>query len=377
MKTALITTTIRVPRNIEGYFANAAAHGHRDIEAIVIGDHKTPAETGAFLAELTDETGYATHWWDVERQKTWLRDLPELDRLIPWNSVGRRNLAYVLAVEAGAECIITVDDDNFVADGDYFGGHGIVGRTETLPVVSSSNGWFNSSSLLATDPTRPLFHRGFPTTKRAPEPTLEHSRATGRVVSNAGLWLGVADADAMSHLDAPTDVTGFKDPTFDGGLGVAHGTMTVINTQNTAFHRDLLPAMYLDPLFVKCGPLTVGRYDDIWMGIFLKVLTDHLGDYITVGLPWVRQIRNDHDLIQDMLWELPAQRITNTLAGTLERVQLTGTDYGTCYMELVRELRRLVPEDAYSDDEKDFLDELLGRMEAWARVARGFLAAVD
>ena len=73
MKTALITTTIRVPRNLEGYFANAAAHGHRDIEAIVIGDNKTPTETGAFLAKLADDTGYATHWWDVERQKAWLK----------------------------------------------------------------------------------------------------------------------------------------------------------------------------------------------------------------------------------------------------------------------------------------------------------------
>ena len=376
MKTAIITTTIRVPRNLEGFLANAAAYGHRDIEAFVVGDNKTPAETGDFLARLTDETGYATHWWDVERQKKWLADLPELDRLIPWNSVGRRNLAYLLAAEAGAECIITVDDDNFAAGGDYFGAHALVGQTRELPLVASSNGWFNSSSLLATSPVRPLFHRGFPTNKRAPAPELTHSRGTGRVVANAGLWLGVADADAMSHVDAPTDVTGFADPAFDGGLGVALGTMTVINTQNTAFHRDTLVPMYLDPLFVDCGPLTVGRYDDIWMGIFLKVLSDHLGDYVTVGLPWVRQDRNEHDLIQDMLWELPAQRITNTLVGTLEEVKLTGSDYGTCYLELIEELRRLVPGDPYSDDEKDFLARLLDRMEAWSRVAAGFLTAV-
>ena len=184
---------------------------------------------------------------------------------------------------------------------------------------------------------RPLYHRGFPTSLRGRREPPIRGRARGRVVVNAGLWLDVPDADAMTHVDAPCSVTGFA-PGFDGSAAVARGTQMVFNSQNTAFHRDLLPAMFLMPMGGRCGNLVVGRYDDIWMGICVKAIADHLGDYVTVGRPLVRQLRNEHDLLADMLVELPAQRITNKLVVSLARLELSGADYGACYLELVEHL---------------------------------------
>ena len=376
MKTAVVTTTINIPRNLEGYCENFAAHGQNDVELIVIGDLKSPVDTTKYLDELAERTGYNISYWDVERQRRWLEELPELDRLLPYNSVQRRNLGYLLAALGGAECIITIDDDNFATDQDFLGGHAIVGRTESLPVVSSSTGWFNTSSLLVTSPAKPLYHRGFPTVMRGLDEELSYSETEGRIVVNAGLWLGVPDADAMCHLDSPVDVVGFR-PGFDGRLGIAHGTSMVFNSQNTAFHRDLLPAMFLMPMGGHVGHLEVGRYDDIWMSIFVKLIADHLGDLVCVGVPLVRQIRNDHDLINDLLIEVPAMRITNTLTRTLTRVNLSGTDYGSCYLELVEELRRAITDDGYSDDERGYLKEMLQRMEVWVRVSQGFLTPVE
>ncbi len=43
MKTALITTTIHVPRVLDRYRANFATHGH---DAVEVGGLKTPPETG-------------------------------------------------------------------------------------------------------------------------------------------------------------------------------------------------------------------------------------------------------------------------------------------------------------------------------------------
>ncbi|MEM7204408.1 MAG: hypothetical protein AAF628_29380 [Planctomycetota bacterium] len=372
MKTAIVTTTIHVPEALAGYCDNLRANGHTEISFVVIGDRKTPAETGDYLAKLANSKGFAIDWWDVARQQAWLADLPELDTLIPYNSVQRRNLAYLQAAAAGAECIITIDDDNHVTEDDYIGGHAIVGSTETLPVVKSSSGWFNSSSLLVTDPPKPLFHRGFPTCMRGLGETLDYGSHKGRVVVNAGLWLDVADADAMSHLDAPCSVTGYREG-FDGRLAVAHGTNMVFNSQNTAFHRDTLPAMFLMPMGGRCGPLEVGRYDDIWMSMFVKVIADHLGDLVCVGRPLVRQLRNDHDLIRDLLVEIPAMRISNTMTRSLADVKFTGQDYGTCYLELIQHLRATLTRDGYSDDERAYLTGLYDGMESWTRICEGFV----
>ncbi len=377
MKTALVTTTIHVPKALEGYLDNFAKNGFRDdVFVVVIGDRKTPAETEPYCAQLSERTGYDIQYWGVERQQKWLADLPELDALLPWNSVQRRNLAYLLAAAAGAESIITIDDDNHVTDDDYLGGHAIIGATEELPTLHSPTGWFNSSHLLVTDPPKPLYHRGYPTSKRDPKETLQPGSARGRVVVNAGLWLETADADAMSHLDAPCRVIGYRDG-FDGRTAVAPGDHMVFNSQNTAFHRDTLPAMFLMPMGGKCGDLVVGRYDDIWMGMFVKRIADHLGDLITVGRPLVQQLRNDHDLIKDALVEIPAQRISNTMTVTLDRISLSGADYGSCYLELIDQLRAGLTRDGYTADEQAYLNGMYDGMQTWVRVCEGFTTAAS
>ena len=374
MKTAIVTTTIRVPKVLENYVDNLRRHGHgpEDVGFVVVGDRKSPSETGPYLGGLANSSGYAIDWWDEGRQVAWLRAHPELDRLLPWNSVQRRNLAYLQAALAGAETIITIDDDNWTTADDYLGGHAVVGETRELPTISSSSGWFNSASLLATRPVRPLFHRGFPTCMRGQGEDFLRGTDRGRVVVNAGFWLDVPDADAMCHVDAPCAVTGYA-PGFDGFTAVARGVDMVFNSQNTAFHRDLLPAMYLMPMGGRCGPLEVGRYDDIWMGIFVKRIADHLGDFVTVGRPLVKQLRNDHDLIQDMLVEIPAQRITNKFVASLKRLELSSSDYAGCYLELTAHLRASLETDGYTEDERAYLGEMYDGMETWVRLSQGLL----
>ena len=370
MKTSIVLTTINIPINLESYTESFRKYGHRDVGFVVIGDRKSPTETGAYLDDLQKKTGYAIEYWDVDRQKGWLKEFPELDEILPYNSVQRRNIGYLRAVMLGAENIISIDDDNYAAEGDYLGGHDIVGKTLGLPCVSSSNGWFNTGSLLKTVPQKPLFHRGFPTSKRDGE-ELKYSEIHGRVVVNAGLWLEVPDADAMSHVDCPVRVTGFRD-NFDGRLAVAHGTNMVFNSQNTAFHRDLLPAIFLMPMGECVGDLEVGRYDDIWMGIFVKVIADHLGDYVSVGLPWARQDRNDHDLIQDMLVEIPGMRLTNKFSNSLQTLSLQGDNYNSCYSELITFFRKEFAGEAYTKAEREYLGKMFDRMEIWLEICSKF-----
>ena len=370
MSTALVTTTIFVPHNLEEYYQNFAAHGHSEVVTIVIGDRKTPQEVGPFLADLEQKSGFRIDYWDAARQETWLEDLPELAQSLPWNSVQRRNLGYLLAgMMAGVDRIISIDDDNFVTEDDYLGQHEIVGTTAAMPAVSTPGGWFNSASLLETEPSKPLYHRGFPVNQRESDATPSYEDVVGRVVVNAGMWLEAPDADAMSHVDCPVRVTGFR-PGVPHRLLVALGTNMVFNSQNTTMHRDLLPAIYLPVMGERAGDLVVGRYDDIWMSLFVKALADHLGDYVCVGRPFSRQDRNDHDLLADMLVELPAMRITCKLIESLDAIRYTATDYAGCYDELIDGLRDRLSADGYSSGEASFLRRMLERMEVWSRACR-------
>jgi hypothetical protein len=371
MRTAIVTTTIARPVVLERYLANAASFGHRDLTVIVIGDRKTPETVGSYLRELGAASGYAIDYWDVDRQRGYLRRLPELDRLLPYDSIQRRNLGYLVAVLSGHVRIVTIDDDNWPTEADYVGGHAIVGSSVGVASVSVEGGWFNSASLLAVTPDRPLYHRGFPVNRRATPatPTLGSVTSvrsvTARVAVNAGLWLGVPDADAMSHLDAPVTVTGFR-PGAPTRLAVAAGTNLVFNTQNTAFHADLLPCMFLPPMGGRVGELVVGRYDDIWMSMLLKPIADHLGDLVCVGEPLTVQLRNDHDLFADALVELPAQRLTTRLVETLAGLRVSGSSYRTGYLGLVSDLRDAIT--SYPHEEAAYLAGLLDQMTDWAGI---------
>ena len=51
------------------------------------------------------------------------------------------------------------------------------------------------------------------------------------------------------------------------------GTWCPINTQNTSYSREIIPASFVPP--------NVGRYDDIWSGYILRKITHHLNHYIS------------------------------------------------------------------------------------------------
>jgi hypothetical protein len=50
---------------------------------------------------------------------------------------------------------------------------------------------------------------------------------------------------------------------------------------NTSFVSKIIPAFY--QLYMK--HMGVDRFNDIWSGIFLKKIVDHLGDNISLGTP--------------------------------------------------------------------------------------------
>lgn len=366
---ALVTTTINVPTALKGYVSHFTQSGLDDLTVIVIGDRKTPPQARLWLEE--QEWGRVNKiYMGITEQQDWLRRFPKLDKFLPWNSVQRRNLAYLIAAERGADMIITVDDDNFATDDPFFAGHEHVGRTTNLNVVSSSSGWFDIGAMLRTDPPTQICPRGYLQSRRHETPQISLGQRRSRVVVNAGLWLGEPDVDAVTRLVTPVSVTGPSD-SWPFPLALSKGTFCPFNSQNTAFAIDLLPCIYLIVMGGTWRGMKVGRWDDIWMSYFAKVVVDRMGDAVTFGRPWVRQDRNQHDILEDLAGEVPAMMLTERLMPVLERITLTETSYLEGYYELIDLLRSEFSDTSrHAAEDRDYWKSVLDGMSIWADTCR-------
>jgi hypothetical protein len=258
MKTAVVLTTIHVPKVLKSYIDNCRTFGHTDIAFIIIGDLKTPPQCLSYLFSLR-KTGYPFIYLGPQEQDKWLKDHKELRDFLPYNSIQRRNVGYLYAAQMGADVIISIDDDNFVLpDVDYFRAHGRVGSVLKTAAISSSSGWVNLCSFLKTSQQRAFYHRGFPLNKRWVPGQTKFSKIKKRVVVNVGFWLGDPDIDAITWLEGPLKVSQMNMPF--SPLSLAHGTCHPFNTQNTSFYKDTLPCLFLITLGRVNSRLTINNF---------------------------------------------------------------------------------------------------------------------
>lgn len=367
MKTAIVLTTISIPTVLRQYAENCRLYGHGDVIVIVVGDIATPGGIDAFL-ESVESVDFRPIYLGPRDQEKILRRSPDFAAFLPYNSVQRRNVGYLHAAELGAEMIISIDDDNQpLPEHDFIGDHSVVGNLIECDRVKASKVWYNTCSHLETSPSRRFYHRGFPLCKRWMDQDFTLAPSKGRVVVNVGLWTGDPDVDTLTRFEEPFQVTAVKEPTRRVSIG--KGTFSPFNSQNTAFHRDLLPCLYLIS-FPAGNPMTEYgnnfRYDDIWMSYFMKILVDHMDDMVCVGPPHVRQLRNEHDLVMDLRRELVPMEMTNTMADVLPEITLTETSYRAAYQELIEGLRSSVAfNERFSRRERDQLRIMLKGMQLW------------
>lgn len=363
MKTTIVTTTIYVPRALEKYGENARFYGHEQVNFIVIGDKKTPAETSAFCDSISAKY-YPCEYLDVDQQRAYLEKYAELWRHLPFNSIQRRNVGLLKAWEDGADVVITIDDDNWMLNHDFIRLHGMVGERPELPAVESSSGWFNVCSMLQEASGTKFYHRGFPRGERWKE--AESFTCTAplrrRVAVNAGLWLDDPDIDAMTRMERPIVVRGMRKGAPDRFV-LQPGTWSPFNSQNTALLREVIPAYFLSPC--------IGRYDDIWPSYIVTRIAQHLGDVIAFGQPLMRQKRNEHNLWKDLDNERVGSLLTDEFCAILRSIPLHGATYKECYGEMVERLPQAWPAgEKWSDAMRQAREGLLEGMAIWNGIFR-------
>jgi len=357
MQVALVTTTIHVPILLESYMQDAMSFGHKDVSFIIIGDCKTPREAEEFCKDLRRRYHYETVFLDVNGQEAYLRSYPELASHLPYNSIQRRNIGMLLAYEQGADLVITIDDDNFLAEPDFIKYHSMVGQETAVDAYNAAQGWINVCDFLMEERGFRFYHRGFPLDARLGDNHVDPkvSSLKGSVVANAGFWLDEPDVDAVTRLAIPVKVIGFKR---QHNFALGFGTWSPFNSQNTALARDVIPVYFLSPV--------VGRYDDIWASYVVKAIADHMGDLITFGHPLVRQKRNPHDYWIDLEKEKDGMRLTDTFCQYLRVIRFAGNSYNDCYKEAIDGLRCALDNDGtLKAFDRSFLEQYVAGMVVW------------
>jgi hypothetical protein len=269
-KKFLIITSIFEPTEAVKKFAEIDGW-----QLVVVGDKKTPAGW---------QYPNVTYLGPEDQEKLGYSIL----RHLPWNHYCRKMVGYLYAMSQGADIIADSDDDNIPME-----------NWPSLPQEAVSRPCLSGQKFVNiykyfTD--APVWPRGFPlpllTSKD--KPTTGSSSEDDKV----GVWQFLAnedpDVDAIYRLVDNTPIY-FKE---SEPIVLAKGTVCPFNSQNTFFHKQFFPLLYL-PAFVTF------RFTDILRGLTAQPLLWSEGYNLGFGQATVVQKRNPHDYLRDFESEIP------------------------------------------------------------------------
>jgi hypothetical protein len=131
---------------------------------------------------------------------------------------------------------------------------------------------------------------------------------------------------------------------------------------NTSFQRKIVPAFY--QLYMKV--MGIDRFDDIWSGLFIKKIADHLGDNISLGKPVVSHNKRPRSTFADLKAELEGIIINEMLWKVVDSVELNCKDYFECYLELANKIKKA---EIFNEKvHRDFINLQVDKMNLWLEI---------
>lgn len=269
MNKYIIITSIFQPTEAIKKFANLG-----DWKVIVVGDKKTDSNWSypgvVYLSPEYQE-----------------KIASAFSGLLPWNSYSRKNIGYLYAISQGATVIYESDDDNIPLN-NWVNNPRFTLDAELLSEISFVN-------IYSYFTEKKVWPRGIPLhcvlDKKLP-----------KVLSKKNLKIGVwqfladedPDVDAIYRLTNNTPIYfNWREP-----LILEKGTCCPFNSQNTYFHKEVFPLLYL--------PSTVTfRFTDILRGLIAQPILWAAGYHLGFAGATVLQKRNPHDYMKDFESEIP------------------------------------------------------------------------
>jgi hypothetical protein len=366
-----VVTTIFEPGFLAGYVENIERYDRADqVDLIVIPDRKTPV-TVIECCKRFRLQGSSVHCPSVEAQDAYLKKFPGLGERIPYDSDNRRNIGFLMALDRGAEVLISIDDDNYCLSGaDFVGEHLVVGSTCMASEIASDDGWFNIATMLKGEPAVEIYPRGFPySVRHRSRKVAIREPVSRRVAINVGLWLADPDVDAVTRLALAPRI--FSADTQSIFLGPT--VWSPINSQNTGVARDSASAYYYVRMGHSLSGMTIDRYGDILSGYFVQKCAKALGETIRIGAPIAEHRRTPHNLFKDLYNELAGMVIIEELLPWLMELKIANGSYAEAYLSLADELEVQATKFSgfvWDQGGRDFLVSTAANMRAWVNAVR-------
>jgi hypothetical protein len=309
----VIVPTIRNPDCMREYAENAREYGHIDrLHVVLVTEDFCDAEA---MQEMLDEEGLSGAVFDGSRREQWFeeRSLEEYADLIPEASHAQTSFGLLYMWDRELEYGMFIDDDTRPhPDFDFFGGHlDNLAHDGEIEVRSSDENWVN-----VLDDVADLYPRGYP--YGAMDETTEYrTESVDSVAVSQGLWTHVPDLDAVRIL-MDGDLQGQAETRLeradygeDPDFVTAKGDYLTVCSMNLAFEREVIPAFYQLPM--DDNPWEVGRFDDIWSGVFLKRACDVLDRAVYSGNPLCVHEKAPRSTFGDLQAEAPALELNEHL----------------------------------------------------------------
>jgi len=329
----LMVPTVRDYECVRDYLENARRHGFDADRLHVVLITEDFCDTDAMEAMLAEEAVDGAVF-DGQAREAWFEEqgAAEYAHLIPAASHAQTSFGLLYMWANAFEVGLFIDDDTRPhADQDFFGRHlqnlGFEGEIEA---VSSDEQWVNV--LYQQNDEHGLYPRGYPYS--AMDETVEtRSTTVDDVVASQGLWTDVPDLDAVRILmDGDLDgqaQTRTSTVDFTHDFVAEPGNYLTVCSMNLAFRREVIPAFYQLPM--DDNRWDIGRFDDIWSGVFLKRACDVLGKQIYNGRPLCVHEKAPRSTFDDLANEAPALELNEHLWRIVDDAGEDATDFASVY----------------------------------------------
>ncbi|WP_338728693.1 alpha-1 4-glucan-protein synthase [Haladaptatus sp. DJG-WS-42] len=330
----VIIPTIREYECVRAYLDNAREHEF-DIDRLhLLLVTEDFCDTDAMEAMLEDE-GVSGDVFDGSRREEWYdaHDIGDYSHIIPAASHAETSfgLLYMWA-NPQYDLGFFIDDDTLPhPEEDFFGRHlANLDYEGDIERVQSDTQWVNV--LYQNADEHGLYPRGYPYAAMN-ETVKTDTTEISDVVASQGLWTNVPDLDAVRILmdgdlqgQAQTR-TGHAD--FSNDFVAARDNYLTVCSMNLAFRREVIPAFYQLPM--DDNEWNVGRFDDIWSGVFLKRACDIMGTEIYNGFPLCEHNKAPRSTFDDLNNEVPALELNEHVWELVDEVGEDADSYAEAF----------------------------------------------
>jgi hypothetical protein len=338
----VIVPTIREYECMRAYFENARRHDFDLSRIHVVLVTEDFCDTDEMEAMLEEE-GVSGEVFDGSRRQEWYEanDIAEYSHVVPAASHAETSfgLLYMWAYER-FEYGFFIDDDTLPhEEDDFFGRHmenlAFEGEIES---VNSDEQWVNV--LYQNADEHGLYPRGYPYAAMD-ESVKTDTAVVDDVVASQGLWTNVPDLDAVRIL-MDGDLQGQAQTRtsradFEGDFIAAEDNYLTVCSMNLSFKREVIPAFYQLPMDENAWD--VGRFDDIWSGVFLKRACDVLDKDIYNGYPLCEHNKAPRSTFDDLTNEVAGLELNEHLWEIIDDVGEDADSYAEVFEAMAAELR--------------------------------------